>query len=166
MKSGHTANVNRPFRRVLPKGGYYSGIKKLEEFMGPYIKSTLELSTEELEKMSKSDKDFTFLKNIALFSKDPKVIRDQIMAVLLAGRDTTAATLSWTMYELCNYPEIWAKLRQQVLDVIGPTRTPTYDDLKNIRYLNHALDETLRLYPAVPYNLRSAGLSALNLHIT
>lgn len=129
--------------------------------MNPYIKATLKLSDDELEKLSKSDKDFTFLHNIALYSKDPKVIRDQIMAVLLAGRDTTASTLSWTLYELCNYPEIWTKLRQQVLEVVGPTRTPTYDDLKSMRYLNHAIDETLRLYPAVPYNWRAAGMYTL-----
>ncbi|KAK2590853.1 hypothetical protein QQS21_011465 [Conoideocrella luteorostrata] len=145
-----------PFWNFLPKGRYHRGIKKLEEFMNPYITSTLQLSPEKLEKLSKSDKDFTFLHNIALYSKDPKVIRDQIMAVLLAGRDTTASTLSWTLYELCNYPEIWAKLRQQVLEVVGPTRTPTYEDLKSMRYLNHAIDETLRLYPAVPYNWRAA----------
>ncbi|OAQ59195.1 cytochrome P450 alkane hydroxylase [Pochonia chlamydosporia 170] len=145
-----------PFWHVLPKRQYHKGIKKLEEFMNPYIQATLKLSDEELEKLSKSDKDFTFLHNIALYSKDPKVIRDQIMAVLLAGRDTTASTLSWTLYELCNYPAIWAKLRQEVLEVVGPTKTPSYDDLKSMRYLNHAIDETLRLYPAVPYNWRAA----------
>lgn len=127
--------------------------------MNPFIAATLKLSAEELETLSKSDKDFTFLHHIALVSKDPKVIRDQIMAVLLAGRDTTASTLSWTLYELCRYPETWAKLRAHVLDVVGPSRTPTYEDLKSMRYLNHAIDETLRLYPAVPYNWRAAGRS-------
>lgn len=123
--------------------------------MAPYIQQTLSLTPDELEKLSKSDKEFTFLHNIALFSRDPKVIRDQIMAVLLAGRDTTASTLSWTLYELANYPEIWAKLRKMVLDAVGPTRNPTYDDIKDMTYLTHAINETLRLYPAVPYNIRT-----------
>lgn len=123
--------------------------------MTPYIEQTLALTPEELEKLSKSDKEFTFLHNIALFSRDPKVIRDQIMAVLLAGRDTTAATLSWTIYELANYPKVWTKLRKVVLEKVGPTRSPTYDDIKGMAYLTHAINETLRLYPAVPYNIRS-----------
>jgi cytochrome P450 len=92
---------------------------------------------------------------MALFSRDPKVIRDQLMAVLLAGRDTTAATLSWTMYELSNYPEIWRKLRSRVLERVGPHAAPTYEDIKDLTCLTHALNETLRLYPAVPYNVRS-----------
>jgi len=99
---------------------------------------------------------FTFLHALAKFTRDPKVIRDQIIAVLLAGRDTTAATLSWTMYELSNYPATYAKLREEVLSVVGPDREPTYEDLKNLKYLTHVLNETLRLYPAVPFNVRYA----------
>ena len=61
------------------------------------------------------------------------------------------------MYELSRYPQIWHKLREQVLEHIGDSRSPTYQDLKNLTYLTHTLNETLRLYPAVPYNLRTCG---------
>lgn len=148
-----------PFRHVLPLRKYYDGIKVIERFITPYIESTLRLSMEELEQLSKSDKEFTFLHNIALFSRDPQVIRDQIFAVLIAGRDTTAATLSWALYELANYPDVWQKLRNQVLEHVGPTRTPSYEDLKNLTYLTHTINETLRLYPAVPYNIRGCSTS-------
>jgi cytochrome P450 len=78
------------------------------------------------------------------------------MAVLIAGRDTTAATLSWAVYELAHYPHIYAKLRAEVLSTVGANRAPSYDDLKSMTYLTHVLNETLRLYPAVPYNVRAA----------
>lgn len=123
--------------------------------MAPYIDQVLALPQEELEKLSKSDKSCTFLHQIARYSRNPKVVRDQIMAILLAGRDTTAATLSWAVYELAHYPAIWAKLRNEVLVTVGESRAPTYGDLKNMTYLTHTLNETLRLYPAVPYNLRA-----------
>lgn len=128
----------------------------MENLMEPYIHRTLGLSADELEKLSKSDKDFTFLHSIAQCTRDPKVIRDQLMAVLIAGRDTTAATLSWLIYELANYPAVYAKLRNEILTTVGTARAPTYEDLKNMTYLTHTLNETLRLYPAVPYNVRAA----------
>lgn len=78
------------------------------------------------------------------------------MAVLIAGRDTTAATLSWAVYELARYPRVWARLRAEVLATVGPSRPPSYDDVKSLSYLTRVLNETLRLYPAVPYNLRAA----------
>ena len=114
------------------------------------------MSPEELDKLSKSDKGFTFLHNMALFTRDPKVIRDQLVAVLLAGRDTTAVTLSWAMFELSHYPQMWARLRTEVLEKVGPSRAPTYEDLKGMSYLMHTVNETLRLYPAVPFNIRAA----------
>jgi cytochrome P450 len=87
---------------------------------------------------------------LASYTRDPKVIRDQLIAVLLAGRDTTAATLSWCFHELRKYPEVYDKLRAEVVEIVGTDREPTYEDLKNMKYLNNTLNETLRLYPAVP----------------
>ncbi|KAL0935819.1 cytochrome p450 alkane hydroxylase [Colletotrichum truncatum] len=148
--------VMGPLRTVLPDGKYKRGIKVIEEFIRPFIQNVLAITPSDLENLSKSDKEFTFLHNIARFTRDPKVIRDQLVAILLAGRDTTAATLSWTLYELAHYPEIYSKLRNEVLATVGVTRAPTYEDLKSMKYLTYCLQETLRLYPAVPFNLRSA----------
>jgi len=145
-----------PIEGAIPRGGYKKAIKVIEDFIVPFIDRTLNLSQDELDKITKSEKSFTFLHALANYTRDPKIIRDQLIAVLLAGRDTTAATLSWTMYELAHYPATWAKLRQEVLSVVGPDREPTYDDLKNLKYLNHTLNEALRLYPAVPFNVRYA----------
>lgn len=115
----------RPFKSLIPKRRYKRGIRVIERFMQPYIEQALALPPAELDKLSKSDKHATFLHNIARYSRDPKVLRDQIMAILLAGRDTTAATLSWTIYELANYPVIYAKLRNEVLSRVGDSRAPT-----------------------------------------
>lgn len=139
-----------------PRGTYNRGIKVINEFVVPFVHSALALPAEELEKRSKSEKSFTFLHALASYTRDPKVIRDQVVSVLLAGRDTTAATLSWAFYELSNYPGIYSKLRNEILTRVGPTRAPTYEDLKNMPYLRHTINETLRLYPAVPYNIRCA----------
>ncbi|KAI3323673.1 cytochrome P450 [Xylariaceae sp. AK1471] len=144
--------VFRPFDRLAPRAEYNRHIKTIENFIMPYIKQTLAIPPEELEKLTKSDTEFTFLHNLARFTQDPKVIRDQLMAVLLAGRDTTAATLSWAFYELAAYPEKVERLRAEVLEFVGEDGTPTYETLKDMKYLRYTLQETLRLHPAVPLN--------------
>ncbi|KAH8662318.1 cytochrome P450 [Xylariales sp. PMI_506] len=145
-----------PLQGFVPKGKYNRGIKVIDRFVMPYIEAALALPQDELEKLGNSDKSFTFLHSIARYTRDPRVLRDQIVAVLLAGRDTTAATLSWAVYELSRYPEKYRRLRNEVLDTVGRENTPTYADLKNMMYLRHVINETLRLYPAVPFNLRAA----------
>ncbi|KAI1092701.1 cytochrome P450 monooxygenase CYP539B5 [Rostrohypoxylon terebratum] len=145
-----------PFETFVSRRRYYEGIRIIDELIMPYIDKALALPQEELEKLSNSDKDFTFLHNIVRYTRNRQVLRDQIIAVLLAGRDTTAATLSWAFYELSHYPDKYKKLRSEIINHLGRTRTPTYQDLKDMSYLRHTINETLRLYPSVPYNLRGA----------
>ncbi|EFY84206.1 hypothetical protein J3459_006242 [Metarhizium acridum] len=148
--------VLNPIAPLIPKGEYYRCIRKLEEFIEPIIQRAISLPQHELEELSKIDSQYTFLHSIARVTKDPKVIRDEIMSVLLAGRDTTAATLSWVMYEMAYVPETWAKLREEILNELGPHGMPTYETLKKMQYLKNVLNEVLRLHPAVPINMRQA----------
>ncbi|KAK3297594.1 cytochrome P450 [Chaetomium fimeti] len=146
--------IMAPFRALVPTHRYTRGIRTLERFISPFIERTLSLPPSDLT--PNNNKETTFLHHLARTTRDAKAIRDQLMAVLIAGRDTTAATLSWTIYELARCPAVWARLRREVLGLVGPRAAPSYDDLKALPYLTHTLNETLRLYPAVPYNLRAA----------
>ncbi|KAI0518387.1 cytochrome P450 monooxygenase CYP539B5 [Xylaria bambusicola] len=145
-----------PFNKLFSKKEYYRDIKIIDQFIMPYIKQTLAIPPDELEKLTKSDVEFTFLHNLARFTRDPKVIRDQLIAVLLAGRDTTAGTLSWVFYELAAYPEKVDRLRAEILEFVGESGTPTYETLKNMKYLRYILQETLRIHPAVPSKIKEA----------
>ncbi|KAI9781900.1 MAG: hypothetical protein M1816_002164 [Peltula sp. TS41687] len=144
--------------RIFPRGTFRRHLKVINEFVNPYIERALLLSPEELEKRTKSDSGYTFLHALAGFTRDRKVLRDQIVAVLLASRDTTASTLSWTFYELARHPALYHKLRHEILHHVGPSQAPTYTDLKSLKYLQHVMNETLRLYPSVPYNIRCASV--------
>ncbi|CCX31620.1 Similar to Cytochrome P450 52A1; acc. no. P10615 [Pyronema omphalodes CBS 100304] len=143
-----------PLRVFMPKGNFKENIKILNSFVEPFVKKTLQLKPEEL--LEKTETNYNFLHALAGFTRDPKVLRDQLVAVLLAGRDTTAGTLSWCFYELAKRPECVEILRQEILDTVGPDAAPTYAHLKGMKYLQHVMDETLRLYPAVPFNIRVA----------
>ncbi|KAH6650841.1 cytochrome P450 [Chaetomium tenue] len=142
--------------KLVPRASFNKNMEVINRFINLYIERTLRLTPEELASKSKSDSGYTFLHALAGYTRDRQVLRDQLIAVLLAGRDTTACTLSWTIYELARHPEILEKLRAEILSVVGSTRAPTYDDLKSMKYLQNVMNETLRLYPIVPFNVRLA----------
>ncbi|KAF9701948.1 hypothetical protein EKO04_001112 [Ascochyta lentis] len=147
-----------PLNWAVPRKrmGFYDSIQTIDEFVSLYIDRALALSPEELSEKTNHDSDYTFLHAIAGYTRDRQVLRDQLVSVLLAGRDTTACTLTWALYHLSLSPAITATLRQEILDTVGPAQKPTYEHLKSMKYLQHVLNETLRLYPVVPYNVRMA----------
>lgn len=121
--------------RFVPRKTFRQGIKVINEFVTPYIDHALSLSPQELETKTKTEEGYTFLHALAGFTRDRTILRDQLVAVLLAGRDTTASTLSWTFYELARNPEIVKKLREEIIEHVGLDRPPTYADLKGMKYL-------------------------------
>ncbi|KAF2026685.1 cytochrome P450 [Setomelanomma holmii] len=70
--------------------------------------------------------------------------------LVVAGSDTTAATLAWITYELCKQPNIQAKLRKEI-DAIEPSKSHLdVDDVAKCAFLDGVINEALRLHPAVP----------------
>ncbi|KAI0772037.1 cytochrome P450 monooxygenase pc-3 [Trametes elegans] len=103
------------------------------------------------------DEDETLLDHLVKLTKDPVVLHDETLNILLAGRDTTAATLTFAVYMMCLYPEVCKRLRAEILETVGPTRMPTFEDVRSMKYLRAVINETLRLYPVVPFNIRVAN---------
>ncbi|KAK6974910.1 cytochrome P450 [Favolaschia claudopus] len=98
----------------------------------------------------------TLLDHLVNYTDDPIILRDEILNITAAGRDTTAALLTFTVYMLAEHPKVLSKLREEILREIGPTARPTYDNFRDMKYLRAVLNETLRLYPPVPFNVRTA----------
>jgi hypothetical protein len=127
--------LTRPLNKFFPRTTFNKKLKILNEFLNPFIDETLRLTPDELATKTKSEEGYTFLHALAGFTRDRQVLRDQLVAVLLAGRDTTASTLSWTFYELARHREIYKKLRTEIINRVGLQRAPTYEDLKSMKYL-------------------------------
>ncbi|TVY30969.1 Cytochrome P450 monooxygenase [Lachnellula hyalina] len=99
---------------------------------------------------------YVFLTEMLKATRDPKQLRDELLNVLLAGRDTTASLLSHTFHVLARRPDIWNKLKAEIDELQG--QKPDYDTLRDLKYLKYLLNESpaLRLYPVVPANGRFA----------
>lgn len=76
----------------------------------------------------------------------PSQVVHQIPVLLLAGQDTTDATLSWAFYWLAQNPEFQEELRREILS----GNLGGGSDHDQMPLLNALLKETLRLYPAGP----------------
>ncbi|KAF2176885.1 cytochrome P450 [Zopfia rhizophila CBS 207.26] len=70
--------------------------------------------------------------------------------VIVAGSDTTAASLTWLCYELCKNPEAQAKLRQIIDDAASDKTFLDVEDVANIPHLDGVINEGMRLHPGVP----------------
>jgi cytochrome P450 len=77
-----------------------------------------------------------------------KQMRDELMTLLLAGHETTAATLAWTWYLLAQHPEVERCLHAEVDHVLAGRRA-TLSDVPRLVYTRMIVSETLRLYPPV-----------------
>ncbi|GAA2868418.1 cytochrome P450 [Actinoplanes cyaneus] len=84
--------------------------------------------------------------------RDPEVARtrlhDELVTLLLAGHETTASTLSWTLHLIDRHPEVGDRLRAEAVEVLGD-RMPSYADLHELRYTSMVLSEAMRLFPPV-----------------
>ncbi|TAQ88476.1 hypothetical protein B7494_g3183 [Chlorociboria aeruginascens] len=86
---------------------------------------------------------YTFLEELAKTGYDAKRIQDELLNILLAGRDTTAGLLSHVFYYLARRQDVFQKLRAEVVDLKGAR--PTFGDIKEMKYLRYCLSEIIPL---------------------
>jgi cytochrome P450 len=115
---------------------------------------------EDIEELEKRNYDevqdpslLRFLVDMRGADIENKILRDDLMTMLIAGHETTAAVLTWSLFELIKNPEIMQKVREEIDRVVGD-RIPEYADIKELRYLRLVIAETLRMYPEPPLLIR------------
>ncbi|MCL7027869.1 hypothetical protein MKW94_017078 [Papaver nudicaule] len=86
-------------------------------------------------------------------AKDTRELRDDLMTMLIAGHETTAAVLTWAIFLLAQNPEKMRKAQAEIDSVIGRGKT-TYECVKKLEYIRLIVVESLRLYPQPPLLIR------------
>lgn len=77
---------------------------------------------------------------------DDQELRDEVMTILLAGHETCANALTWTLYLLARHPEVQERMAAEA-DAVLCGRPATYEDLPQLPYTAMVFNEGLRLYP-------------------
>ena len=73
-------------------------------------------------------------------------LRDEVRTLFLAGHETTALALTYSLYLLAENPACQEALQAEISAVLG-NRSPTYEDLPRLEYTRKVVAEALRLYP-------------------
>lgn len=103
-----------------------------------YTKKRLAFSDLLIEQHLQDEKAFTELD-----------IREEVDTFMFEGHDTTAMSLIWTLFLLGTHPEIQEKLHKE-LDMIDNIEQLDIKQLKELKYLEGCIKESLRLFPSVP----------------
>ncbi|KAH6643417.1 n-alkane-inducible cytochrome P450 [Truncatella angustata] len=100
---------------------------------------------------------YSFIIDLWLDTRDRAIVRDQLLHVLIAGRDTTACLLSWTFFHLVRNPHLIERLKVEIFQNIPPdTSEITRHHIQQLSFLRCCFNESLRLYPQLPVNVRFA----------
>jgi cytochrome P450 len=87
---------------------------------------------------------------------DDEAIRDQLLTLLIAGHDTTTASLAWTLYLLGRHPQALSRAQAEVDSVLAG-EPPSVEHLNELVYLEQVFLEALRLYPPIHIGNRLAA---------
>ncbi|CAH8369394.1 unnamed protein product [Eruca vesicaria subsp. sativa] len=93
---------------------------------------------------------------------DDKFLRDTIVAIVVAIRDTTSSALTCFFWLLSKNPNVEAKIRHEINTNLPSLESPIWsatdrrEYLNKLVYLHAALYETMRLYPPIPFERKTS----------
>ncbi|KAJ6515180.1 cytochrome P450 [Mycena vitilis] len=131
-------------------------------FVEPIVRMAVERNqTRHREAKVTGTEELTFLDHLVQHTQDMTILRDATLNMLVAGRDTNSFLLSASIYGLAENPSVLSRLRSEVLNAFGTAGTPTLQDLRSLKYMHAVLNETMRMWPPVPINIRKSKDAAV-----
>ncbi|MCC1494229.1 cytochrome P450 [Cognatishimia sp. F0-27] len=85
-------------------------------------------------------------------------LRDNLLTFIVAGHETTALTLAWSLYLLAHDEDVQDRVRKEVRSVVAGAAA-TGPDVARLPFTRHVIDEALRLYPPAGMISRTAQAS-------
>ncbi|XP_044510228.1 carotene epsilon-monooxygenase, chloroplastic isoform X2 [Mangifera indica] len=81
-------------------------------------------------------------------------LRDDLLSMLVAGHETTGSVLTWTLYLLNSLMKA-----QEEVDRVLQGRPPSFEDIKDLKFVTRCINESMRLYPHPPVLIRRAQVA-------
>lgn len=130
------------FAKFVPQPTFYQAVNRVHTYVDAHIDKAIK--QHEMLQQSHNDpgqehEKYVLLHELLKLTGDGQTLRNELIAILFAGRDTTSALLSNLFFVLARNPHIWQRLRDEVNQLQG--RKPTLDELKAMKYLGCCLNE-------------------------
>lgn len=151
-------------RRINGLFGWPEWVPTAENRRYDRARSTLDRIVNDLiAERRRSGEDKGDLLSMLMSARDPETgegmsdtqLRDEAMTVFVAGHETTANALTWTLGLLSRHPDAERTLRREVVQVLGD-RLPTFQDLDRLVFTEQVIKESMRVVPPVWIIARSA----------
>lgn len=105
------------FAKFVPQPTLYKAFKRVHDYMDEHIDRTIErrrLQEQSFNDGEQDDKRYIFLHELAKLTDDRRTLRDELLGIFFAGRDTTSALLSNLFFVLARSPHIWKRLQEEI----------------------------------------------------
>lgn len=158
MKEAGSFNIGDyfPYLRFLDLQGSARILKALSKIFDEFLEKIIDEHVEN-KKDQKQTRDFvdTMMEIIesgkAGFEFDRRHVKAVLLDMLLAGMDTSAATVEWILSEVIRHPHVMKKLQKELQEVVGMDQLVEESHLDQLKYLYSVVKETLRLHPVGPF---------------
>lgn len=120
---------------------YQSAISETHSQIDAYVDAALQRRKDALrdgKKVAPGSQSYVFVDQLVYETQDRNFLRDQLLNVFFPARDSSAIGASCVFFILARNPEVWKKLRKEVLALKQPI---TFEVLKSIDYLTWVLNE-------------------------
>jgi cytochrome P450 len=125
-----------PILRLLPISSLHDKTRALRAYVRFYLQKAVAENS-----MKEPERKYVFLNELLETGASQEYIIDQIMSIIIAGRDTTATAMTAVFWFLARHPDIVAKLRKEIEGM--DKQDPTWEDLRNMKYLNQIIKECM-----------------------
>lgn len=174
LRTWHPERMYLPF---LPSYHLHNqNVRRLNDYVVSLIKKRWTLKLEEKKKGGEIGRPYDILDKVLDAIPESKwdddacnQVRDEVKTFILAGHETSASMLTWSLYELTLNPEYMRRLREQAADAFGeykgdgtdsidniiPTSLPSHHEISaKLTFSDCCLRESLRKYSVVPTVVR------------
>jgi len=159
-----------PILHYLPHPKLKKSVQRLRQYIRFYIRKVTEKGSSETK-----DRSYVFIDELLKLNPTEDYLIDQVLSVIVAGRDTTASGLSAVFYCLARHPDAVKRLKDEMAQL--GVENPTWEQLKQMKYLNNVIKEgefytyipqsssvlvshfttAMRLFPPISTNSRTSN---------